>query len=128
MLAAPCRKARSGAANSSSDRLFDLKYAERLAVALQDDVHGAADTILQQKLRGTKPLLVFEMIGNDGFSSPQREAGWRSEIGSDFCDSDNARTPADAGPDEKAILRRHVLQDLAKFSLDALGGQTRGVA
>jgi hypothetical protein len=43
----------------------DLQHPKRLAVALQDDVHGAADAVLHEKLGGSKTLLVLKVISRD---------------------------------------------------------------
>jgi hypothetical protein len=47
---------------------IDLQHTERLAVALQDDIHGAPDAVLYEKLRSSKPLLVFKVVGDDRFT------------------------------------------------------------
>ena len=48
----------------------DLQHPKRLAVALQDDVHGAADAVLHKQFGGSKPLLVLKVIRDDGFAGP----------------------------------------------------------
>ncbi len=52
----------------------DLQHAERLAIPLQDDVHGAVNAVFEQKLRCSEPLLVFEMIGDYWPAGFQRES------------------------------------------------------
>src|SRR6516162_9330531 len=44
----------------------DLQDPKRLAIAPQDDVHGAADAVLQKQFGGSKPLLVLKVIRDDG--------------------------------------------------------------
>jgi hypothetical protein len=61
------------------DELFlgpaiDLQHTERLAVALQDDIHGAPDAVLHEQLRGSKPLLVLKVVGDDRLILPVRNA------------------------------------------------------
>jgi hypothetical protein len=51
----------------------DLQHPKRLTVALEDDVHGAADTVVHKKLRGSKPLLVLKVIRDYGFAGPKCE-------------------------------------------------------
>ena len=43
----------------------DLQHPKRLAVALQDDIRGAPDAVLLEKLRSSKPLLVLKVVGDD---------------------------------------------------------------
>src|SRR5690242_2841740 len=41
-----------------------LQHAERRAVALQDDVHRAADAVLREQFGRAEALFVFEMVGD----------------------------------------------------------------
>ena len=52
----------------------DFKHAKRFAVALQNDIHGAANAVLDQQFRRAKPLFVFEMIRNHRLAGVQRIA------------------------------------------------------
>jgi len=53
----------------------DLQHAERLAIPLQDNVHGAVDAVSDQNLGRFEALLVFEMIGDHWPAGFQRESG-----------------------------------------------------
>src|SRR6185437_11076038 len=55
----------------------------------------------------------------------QGESGRRSKIRADAHDTDHAWLPADARPDQEAVLSRGILQHLAKLSAKALRGQSR---
>jgi hypothetical protein len=39
-----------------------FQHAERRAVALQNNVHGAANAMLKKQFRGSKSLLIFEVV------------------------------------------------------------------
>src|SRR5688500_2415476 len=54
-----------------------FEHTKRRAIALQNDVHRATDTVLNEQFRGSKSLLIFEMIGNYGFARVQSIAGRR---------------------------------------------------
>src|ERR1700738_1420831 len=41
---------------------IDLQYPEGRTVALQDDVHGTANAVLDEKLWSSEPFLVFKVI------------------------------------------------------------------
>ena len=53
----------------------DLQHAERLAVALQDHVHGPTNTVHLQQVGRTEPLLVFEVVGDHRLAGAQGKAG-----------------------------------------------------
>src|ERR1700689_3907822 len=52
----------------------DLEHAERLAIPVQDNVHGAVYAVSDQKLGGSETLLILEMIGNHWPAGFQRES------------------------------------------------------
>ena len=103
----------------------DLEHAEGPAISLQDDVHGAANAMSDENLGGSKALLDFEMIGDDGPAGFQRKPGRRSEIGADGGDADNARLPTDSGANQKLVFSRNIFEHAAKLSAKALRGQAR---
>ena len=115
MLAAPCRKAISLLAEFAFGSAVDFQHAERRAVALQDDVHCAANAVLDEQLRRAKSLLVFEMIGNHWLARAQGIAGRRGQIGADGGMPDHALTPADAGAHQQPVVGRNVFQHFAVF-------------
>ena len=104
----------------------DFKHAIRLAVALQNHVHGAADAVLEQELGGAEALFVFEVIGDDGLAGAQGVAGGRGHVGADGCRADDTGVPTDAGAYQEAAFRRHEFQDFGEFGRQALGGQPGG--
>ena len=92
----------------------DLEHAERLAVALQDHVHGPPDAVERQQLGRTEPLLVLEVVGDHRLAGAQRKSGRGGQIGADPGDADHARTPADPCANQQAVLGREVLEHLAE--------------
>ena len=106
----------------------DLQHAERSAIALQDDVHGAANAMPEQNLGRSEALLRFEVIGDHWLAGFQRESGWRSEVRADADDADNAWLPTNARPDQEAVFSWNVFEHLAKLSAQALGGKPRRVS
>ena len=53
----------------------DLQHAERPAISLQDDVHGAVNAMSDQNLGRSEALLDFEMIGDHWPAGFQRKSG-----------------------------------------------------
>ncbi len=51
----------------------NLKHSIGFAVALQNDVDRAADAVLLKHFWGSKPFLIFQMVGNDCFPGLERE-------------------------------------------------------
>ena len=41
---------------------MDFEHPKRPAIALQDDVHGSVNAVLDEKFRGAESLLVFKLI------------------------------------------------------------------
>ena len=105
----------------------DLKHAERRTVALQDDVHGAADAVLDQQFGGPEALLVFEMVRDDRLASMQGITGRRCQVGADGSVADHAGVPADAGLDQQPVLAGQIFQNLAVVGAQPFGGHPRGV-
>ena len=106
----------------------DLQHAERSAIALQDDVHGAANAMSDQNLGRSEALLRFEVIGDHRLAGFQRESGRRSEIRADADDADNAWLPTNARPDEETVFSWNVFEHLAKLGAQALGSKPRRVS
>ena len=104
----------------------DFEDAKRLAVALEDHIHGAVDAMLQQQLRRAEALFVFEMIGDDRLAGAQGIAGGRCHVGANGRGANDAWVPADAGAHQETALRRHELQNLGEFRLQAFGSQPGG--
>ena len=102
----------------------DFQHAERRIVALQNDVHGAANAVFDQQFRGPEPLLVLEMVGDDRLAGVQGEAGGRGHVGADRRDADDAFVPADAGAYQQPVFGRDKLENFAVFGLKAFGRQT----
>ena len=75
----------------------DLQHAERLAVALQDDVHGAADAVLR-RISGVRNRSSFSRwLEITGLPVRNANPAGEAEIGADRGDADNAAsqpTPA----------------------------------
>ena len=103
----------------------DLQHAERLAVTLQDDIHGAADAMLHEQVGRPEALFVFEMIGDDGLARPQGKAGRGCEVGAHGRDADDARTPAHSRPHEEVVLGRNVFEDLTELGAQPLRREPR---
>src|SRR5215475_426404 len=61
----------------------DLEHAVGRSVALEDDIHGAANAMLHEQLRRPKPLLVLEMIADDRLPGTQRKPGRGFKISAD---------------------------------------------
>ncbi len=53
----------------------DLQHTERPTIALQDNVHCAANAMSDQNLGRSEAFLVFEMIGDHRPTGFQRESG-----------------------------------------------------
>ena len=53
----------------------DLQHAEGPALSLQDDVHGAVNSMSDQNLGRSEALLDFEMIGDHWPAGFQRKSG-----------------------------------------------------
>jgi hypothetical protein len=99
----------------------DLEHAERPAIALQDDVHRAMDTVLAQDLRRAEALLVLEVVGDHRLAGAQRIACRRGKIGADRRNAHHARLPADSCPNQKAVFSGDKLEDFCEFRTQALG-------
>ena len=106
---------------------INFKHTERRAIALQNDVHCAADTMLNKQFRGSEPLLVFEMIGNYGLAGAQGKAGRRSQIGADGGMANDPFGPADTCANEETVFCRNVFQDFAVFGTQPFRRHPRGV-
>ena len=52
----------------------DLQHAERPAISLQDNVHGAMNAVSDQNLGRSEALFVFEMVGDHRPAGFQRES------------------------------------------------------
>ena len=105
----------------------DFEHAERRAVALQNDVHRAANAVFNEQFGGTKPLLIFEMVGNNGLAGAQGIAGRRGQVGADGGMADHPFAPADARANQKPVLGRNVFHDFAVFRPQTFGCHPGGV-
>jgi hypothetical protein len=76
---------------------------------LKDDIHGAANTVFDEQLWCSKPLLILKVIADDRFASAQGEPGRGFEIGANGRHADNALMPTDTCANQKPILRRQAL-------------------
>src|SRR6476659_4953237 len=61
----------------------DFEHSKWQAIALQNDIHGTADSMLDEQFRSSKSLFIFEMIGNHGLAGLEGVASRRIQIGSD---------------------------------------------
>jgi hypothetical protein len=98
-----------------------LEHAIWNAVALQNDIHGPADSVSGEQFRSSKPFFIFEMIGNHGLTGLQGVARRRIQVGSNRCVADHTFVPADAGANKETLVCREVLQDFAVFGVQAFG-------
>ena len=105
----------------------DLQHAERRAIALQDDVHGAPDAVRDEQFRGPEALLVLEVVRDDRLSGVQGVARRRGQIGPDAGHADNPFVPANAGANQQPVFRRNVFQHLAILRAKSLGRHAGGV-
>jgi hypothetical protein len=105
----------------------DLQYPVGGAIALKDDIHGAANTVFDEQLWCSKSLLILKVIADYWFAGAQGEPGRGFEIGANGRHADNTLMPTDPCANQKAILRRYVLQDLTKLCLHPFGGKARSL-
>jgi hypothetical protein len=94
---------------------------------LENDIHRAANAVLNKQFRGSKPLLVFEVVRNNGLAGAQGVASGRGQIGSDTCGADNSFIPANSRTNQKPFLGRNVFQYLAVFRPQPFGCHTGGM-
>jgi hypothetical protein len=106
---------------------IDLRHPVRPALSLQDDIHGAANAVLYEKLGGSESLLVLELIGDDRLASAKGKAGGRCKVIPDGLHTNDDRLPAHTSADQKTFLCRNVFENLGKLSLQALSRHARGV-
>ena len=114
-------------AKLASGFAVDFQYAEWRAVALENDVHGAVNAVLDQQVRCPKALLMFEVVGNNRLAGAQRVAGGGLQIGSDAGRADDILAPADSGSNQKAVLSWYVFQDFAVLRIQPFGCHTCGL-
>jgi len=105
----------------------DLQHAVGRAIALKDDIHGATNAVFDEQLWCSKSLLILKVIADYWFAGAQGEPGRGFEIGANGRHADNTLMPTDSGANQKPILRRYVLQDLAKLCLHPFGGKARSL-
>ena len=101
----------------------DLQHAKWCAVALQDHVDGTAHAMDGEQIGRPKALLVFELVGDDGFAGAQSKSRRQLQVGTDRGSTDQAFIPADTAAQEEAVLARQVFEDLAEFGLQSLRRQ-----
>src|SRR5690349_1346886 len=97
----------------------DLEHTIGCTLSLQNDVDRPADTMLPQQRRGTKTLLVLEVVGNNRPSCLQGKPRGRFEIGTNRCVVDAARLPADTGPQHEPVLGRNILANLTEVCVES---------
>jgi hypothetical protein len=105
----------------------NLQHTIGGAVTLEDDIHGAANAVFDEELRGSKPLLILKVIADDGLPGTQGKTRRGLKISPDRCHPDDALVPTDACANKKPILTRQIFQYLAKLCFHALGGQAGGL-
>jgi hypothetical protein len=105
----------------------DFQYPVGRAIALKDDIHGAANTVFDEQLWCSKSLLILKVIADYWFAGAQGKPGRGFEIGPDSCHADNTIMPTDSRANQKPILRPYVFQDLAKLCLHPFGGKVRSL-
>src|SRR5262249_16054755 len=77
--------------------------------------------MLGKQFRRSEALLIFEMVGNNRLSGPQRVTAGRFKVGSNACRANNPFLPANSGTNQKSVFRRDILQDFAVFGFQSLG-------
>ena len=105
----------------------DLEHAKGPAISLQYDVHRAMNAMPDEYFGRSEPFFAFEMIGNHRPAGFQRKSGGGGKICADARDADNARIPADPGPDQKAVFGGNIFEHFAKFGAKTLRSQTRRI-
>jgi hypothetical protein len=87
----------------------DFQHTVGGAIALKDDIHGAANAVFGEQLRCSKPFFILKVIADDWFASAQGKPGRGFEIGAYRRYADNTFMPTDTCANKKPILRRQVL-------------------
>jgi hypothetical protein len=105
----------------------DFEHSKWQTVALQNDIHGTADSVFDKQFRSSKSFLIFEMIGNHGLAGVEGVASRRIQIGSDGRAANHAFAPTDARANKQTLVYRNVLQDFAIFGIQAFSRHPRGV-
>jgi len=105
----------------------DFEHSKWQAIALQNDIHGAADSVFGKQFRGSKSFFIFEMIGNHGLTGVEGVASRRIQIGSDGRVANHTFAPANARANKQPLVCRNVLHDFAIFGVQAFGCHPRGV-
>jgi len=105
----------------------DFEHSKWQAIALQNDIHGTADSVFDEQFRSSKSFFIFEMIGNHGLTGLESVASWRIQIGSDGRVANHTLAPADARANEQPLVCRNVLHDFAILGVQAFGRHPRGV-
>src|SRR6516164_3903865 len=77
--------------------------------------------MLGKQFRRSEALLIFEVVGNNRLSGPQRVTAGRFKVGSNTCRANNPFFPANSGTNQKSAFRRDILQDFAVFGFQSLG-------
>ena len=74
----------------------DLQHPVGGAIALKDDVHGAANAVFDEQLWCSKSLLILKVIANYWLAGAQGKPGRGFEIGANSCHADNTLIPTDS--------------------------------
>src|SRR5579872_4073899 len=82
----------------------DLEHSEWQAIALQNDIHGTADSMLDEQFGSSKSLFIFEVIGNHGLTSLKGVTSRRIQIGPNGRLANHALAPADARANKQPLL------------------------
>src|SRR6202790_3177998 len=105
----------------------DFEHSKWQAIALQNDIHGTADSMFDEQFRSSKSFFIFEMVGNHGLPGLEGVTSWRSQIGSDGRVTNHTLAPADARPNKQPLVSRNILHDFAILGVQAFGGHPRSV-
>src|SRR5271165_7619271 len=105
----------------------DFKHSKWQAIALQDDIHGTADSVFDQQFRSSESFFIFEVVGNYGLTGLEGVPSRRIQIGSDCRFADHTFAPTDARANKQTLICRNVLHDFAIFGVQAFSRHPRGV-
>ena len=95
----------------------DFQHAEWRAVALENDIHGTANAVLDQEFGRAKALFDIQMVRNDRFAGVQRVSGWRRHVSAEGGLTDNFGTPAHSRANQEPIVFGQILQDFGELGL-----------
>jgi hypothetical protein len=120
MFAAPCKKAMSCSLDSPSD-LLSTSNTPNGEPSFCNNVHRAANAVLNKRVRRPKALLIFEVIRNNRLTGAQSIARRRLQVGPDACYANYTLASTDSGPNQKPVLGWFVFHDFAVFCTESFG-------